>query len=103
MAKHQGYVYKDEAGNKVVTSMVRNLTFENLEYEGKIPSNKIIGWFCIKPCSAMPMDLLPIAKNKPAEYWKCRQCERQITIEERDSVFNIVMENIQETSITSKI
>jgi hypothetical protein len=96
MSRHRGYVYEDESGNRMVSSLVRNLSFENLEYEGIIPSSKIIGWFCTKPCSAMPMDLLPIERNKQPEYWQCRSCRKQVSVQERDKVFEIIMKNVLE-------
>src|SRR2546425_845266 len=96
MAKHRGYVYEDEMGNQIVSSVVRNLSWENLEYEGIVPSSKPLTWFCMKPCSAIPMDLLPITRNVPPEYWECRQCKKRISLQDRDQVFNIIMKNVLE-------
>jgi hypothetical protein len=69
---------------------VKNLTFEAIAPEQ--PKTK--GWTCKNEGSKMT--LLPINKDIPAEYWKCNSCQRQITIEERDGVFETIRKNIQD-------
>jgi hypothetical protein len=67
---------------------VRNLMFENL-----VPQPKAQGWICSK-CDMQTMNLLPVNKRLPAEYWICTKCQRQISIVERDQVYDVIRQSV---------
>jgi hypothetical protein len=69
---------------------VPNLTFEQIAPQQ--PKTK--GWICSK--DGAKMTLLPISHDVPAQYWQCHSCQRQITMEERDGVFDTIRQNIQD-------
>jgi hypothetical protein len=94
------YGYTDKQGNRIFfkqndskhwsqTGGVQNLTFEQIAPQ----QPKTHGWICGK--EGAKMTLLPISHDIPAEYWECNSCQRQITIEERDGVFETIRQNIQ--------
>lgn len=67
---------------------IRNLTMEYLS-----PRPKPQGWICTK-CDAQKMNLLPVSQDVPATHWECTKCNRQITIEERDQVFEAIRQQV---------
>jgi hypothetical protein len=69
---------------------VKNLTFENM-FKAPKPG----GWLCSK-CNGAKMYLHPISLDEPAQFWKCSKCERQITIEERNQVFEAIRQNVKD-------
>lgn len=80
-----------QTGEKQIIKGVPNLTFENLSS----PLEKS-AWLCLK-CNERPMDLYPINRSLPItdkSYWECRGCKRQISVEERDGIFEAVRQNV---------
>jgi hypothetical protein len=72
------------------TGGVKNLTFEAIA-----PRPPAQGWICTL-CDAANMVLLPVSHDENPLFWQCSNCNRQITMEERDQVFEAVKQNVKE-------
>jgi hypothetical protein len=71
---------------------VPNLTMEHLS-----PKPKQQGWICVaKGCDGQRMNLLPVSHDEPVQYWQCTKCSRQITIQERDQIFEAIRLNVMD-------
>lgn len=57
------------------------------------------GWYCTKNHDPEPMDLSPVNRSVNPDYWKCRKCDNQISMTERDGVFLAVLSNIRDKYI----
>jgi len=79
----------DADGNRFQVPEVINATIEHL-----IPPKDKTGWYCTKPCDSEPMDLFPISRSVNPEFWECRKCHKQVTIAERDRIFETIRQNI---------
>jgi hypothetical protein len=44
-------------------------------------------WHCLSHKELEKMYLYPLSKDVPAEYWTCTTCKRQVTLRQRDEVF----------------
>jgi hypothetical protein len=73
----------------IVETRVQNLTWEHIS-----PPIRKRGWRCGK-CS-ITMKLLSISKDIPAEYWRCYECNKQIPLEQRDAVFDEIIQAVKE-------
>jgi len=89
-----GYKLIDKEGELKTLKGIPNLTIENL-----FPKQKPGRWYCLK-CSSPTnkMLLFPINKDRPAEYWICKNedCKHKITLEQRDKTFEDIRKHLQE-------
>ncbi|MGB7956674.1 MAG: hypothetical protein WCF23_22100 [Candidatus Nitrosopolaris sp.] len=82
-------IRSNESGEILEVYGVPNLTWDNIS-----KPTKARGWKCGR--HSITMKLFPISKDIPAEYWSCHECNNQITLQQRDAVFEEIRAAIQD-------